>query len=354
MNFGEGIYDIIFKIYLEQSTIAQGYANKIEPMIRFGAGIGALLYIFGKLLIEISNNQTPQIISYFRPFIILLLIPMSSKICNAIDNFGNEVRTVVSGENNNVAKTIQDNSEQIKKLVDKKWEEIGNNSEKYKAVFNSDLAEDKSGFMGETWIDFKIGLYRISEDFKFQMLSVIQSILLTIMYIAECTLLLISIGFRIVLRIGFPITVALSIFPAFTQSLATWFGRYINFALLPAVASMYSSLAFSLCNQYVKNYNVQESMSTMGVETQQPEFLGLAFIAILILSLIGYTQVPSMTSMLISVGGVGQLIQGATRTVQSIPNKTSQATKPFRVVSQSFNTSTGTGSYSVNQSNNKT
>lgn len=144
------------------------------------------------------------------------------------------------------------------------------------------------------------------------------------MYIAECCVLLISIAFRIVLRIGFPITVALCIFPGFTNSLAMWFGKYINFAIMPAVAAMYSSIAFNLCKIYITSYDVNTAVSSMGIETQQPEFLGLAFIGILILSLIGYTQVPSMTAMLLSVGGVGQIVSAATRSVQS----TSKAVSP--------------------------
>jgi hypothetical protein len=147
------------------------------------------------------------------------------------------------------------------------------------------------------------------------------------MQIAECCLLLISISFRIVLRIGFPITVALSIFPGFTSSLAYWFGKYINFALLPAVAAMYSSIAFNLCDTYIGSYDIETSMATMGVETQQPEFLGLAFIGLLFLSLIGYWQVPSMTAMLVNVGGVGTIVQGATRTIQNTGTLTTSAFK---------------------------
>ena len=65
----------------------------------------------------------------------------------------------------------------------------------------------------------------------------------------------------------------------------------------------------------------------MGVETQQPEFLGLAFIGLLFLSLIGYIQVPSMTAMLINVGGVGSIVQGATRTIQNTGKVTTNAIK---------------------------
>lgn len=319
MNYGEGIYKIIFDLYANQSALAQNYANLVEPMIRTGAAIGAIIYIFSRLIPQIVNNQEIDFLSYFRPFLILLLIPFSSKICTSLDTLGENIRSVVAGQNANIADRVQKNSDKIQSLVDKKWEKIANDPEKYQAAFGSDLNEDKSGLFGETAVDLKIGLYRFSEDFKFQILAVVQSILVCLMYIAECCLLLISIGFRIILRIGFPITVALCIFPGFTSALANWFGKYLNYALLPAVAAMYSSIAFTLSDTYLSSYDVEAGLSTMGIETQQPEFLGLAYIGILILSLIGYLQVPSMTSMLISVGGVGQMIQAATRSVQNVP-----------------------------------
>lgn len=324
---GEGIFKIIFDLYTNQAAIAQTYANLIEPKVRLIAGIGALVYIFGKLITQIANNQEIDFFPFLRPFAVLLLIPLSPQICSAIDSFGEEVRSLVNNQNENIATKVQNQTDKIEKLVEKKWEEIGKNPEKYAAVFNSNLNEDKSGFFGEVMVDFKIGMYKFSEEFKFQILSVIQSILLCLMQIAECCLLLISIGFRIVLRIGFPITVALSIFPGFTSSLAYWFGKYINFALLPAVAAMYSSIAFNLCDTYINSYDVESAMATMGVETQQPEFLGLAFIGLLFLSLIGYIQVPSMTAMLINVGGVGSIVQGATRTIQNTGKVTTNAIK---------------------------
>lgn len=45
--------------------------------------------------------------------------------------------------------------------------------------------------------------------------------------------------------------------------------------------------------------------------------MGLAFIGILVMCLIGYCQVPSMTNMLVTVGGVGAMVQGATSLARS-------------------------------------
>jgi hypothetical protein len=323
MNLGNSIYDIILQMYGLQVANAMSYAGSIEPFVRGIAAIGALIYIFSRLFIQIYSNQEIDILPFLRPFLILLLIPFSGQIATAIDSFGNSVRSVITVSNDNIAVAVEKTNKQIQAKIDKKWETIGNDPEVYAKVLGSERADDEDFLFGSTLVDLKLSFYKFSEDFKFQILTVIQNILLVIMYIAECILLLISVSYRIVLRIGFPITVALAIFPGFSNALATWFGKYINFAILPAVAAMYSSIAFNLVQTYVNSYDVDSAMSSMGIETQQPEFLGLAFIGLLFMSLIGYTQIPSMTAMLVGIGGVGQIISVASRNISNARTRTS-------------------------------
>lgn len=318
---GEGIYSIIADLYAGRLGDASVMAEFIEEYMRVVMAAGALIYIFGKLIVQMSNNEDISIIPYLRPFAIVLILPFSGAICDAIDATGNAIRDKVTTENTTVADKIRKQSAAIREKVDEKWDLIGNDPAKYQEVMGSSRQDDS--FLGtDVLSDMKLTFARLSEDFKMQLLSAIQDILLAIMYIAECALLLISISFRLILRMGFPITIALAIFPGFTSAVASWFGRYINYALLPAVAALYSSIAFKLCEDYITSYDVAAATADMGIETQQPEFMGLAFIAILILSLVGYLQVPSMTAMLVSVGGVGQMIQGFTRNATAIGGRT--------------------------------
>lgn len=317
---GDAIYKIIESLYNQQAALAQGYASQIEPYVRSAAGVGSLIYIFSSVIIQIYNNQDINFFPLLRPFVIMMMIPFAPKFSSAIDNFGGSITQKINGENINIATRVQKTNEQIQHKIDQKWATIGADPEKYKALFGGDLNAERDAYlgMGSIGVDIKLGFARISEDLKFQIMTVIQEIFLAVMYLAESCLLIISIGYRVVLRIGFPIALALSIFPGFTSNLANWFGRYLNAALLPAVAAMYSTLAFNLIDKYINNYSVDNAMSTMGIETAQPDFLGVAFVGMLIIILIGYTQVPSMTAMLISVGGMGGIIQGATQRLMTM------------------------------------
>jgi len=329
----ESLITIINELYEKQIPMATTMSESIEKYVRAFAAIGALIYIFGKVIIQIANNQDIDIFSLLRPFVIFLLINSSSSICNALDSFGTLVRNQVNSGNLQIAERVAALNEKIQEKIDKKWDEIRNNPELYKDAFGTERESDRL-LNTDFVIDFKIAFAKAEESIKFQILSVVQTILLALMYIAESCLLLMSISYRLVLRMGFPITIALTIFPGFTQAFANWVGRYVNFAILPAVAAMYSSISFSLVETYLSYYNPEEAVQGLGAEMQQPEYLGLAFMSLLILSLIGYIQVPSMANMLVTVGGVGQLFQAPNRAVMSAGDATQRAGKNIQAYMQ--------------------
>jgi hypothetical protein len=320
---GESIITTLNTIYSTQASSASADAAYIAGIVRIASGIGALLYIFGHLVTQIASNQEINFMPFLRPFIILMVIPFSGAITTAIDGVGNQIQARFNSGSKNIAVHVTAINNEMKKKVDQKWEDIRNDPKAYQAVFGTDKTADEAAYFGfgETITSLKISIAQAQESFKFQMFALIQEILLALMYIAEAALYLFSIMYRLVLRMGFPIAVCLCIFPGFTSNLAHWFGKYINFALLPAVASMYTNICFKLLLTYLQNYNTAEALADMGAETAQPEYMGLAFIAIMIMCLLGYTQIPSMTSMLISVGGVSAIAAAATRTAQNYGNK---------------------------------
>ena len=311
----ESLITTIGKLYTDQLPFATSTAAELEKYVRVFAAAGAFIYIFGRVIMQIANNQDIEFFGLLRPFVLMMIIPIAPDICNGIDDLGRTIQSTANAGTLDIADRVAVMNERIQDKIDKKWETIRTDPEKYKDIFGETQEESKIMNM-DFMVDFKIGFEKVSESIKFQILAVVQQILLALMYVAESILLLLSIAFRLVLRIGFPIALALAIFPGFTSNLANWFGRYINFALLPAVAAIYSRLVFSIVEDYIKRYDVPEALDGMGAELQQPEFLGVAFIALMVMALIGYLQVPSMTSMLISVGGVGSMTQAVSRGAQ--------------------------------------
>ncbi|MGM9512464.1 type IV secretion system protein [Larkinella sp. GY13] len=310
-DIGEGVIALINQIYANMIPTTEKMVALIISKINVVAAIGATLYIFANLIKQVYYNEEINFLPYMRPFLILMLIPISPTITDGIDTLSNEIRIAVNGSNSEISKRIESNSKLMQEAIDKKWDKIGNDEQLYEQTFGNERSQDDSGVFPIS-DDLKLMMGRSTDQIKIALVLLLQNLLITIMYIAEAALLLMSLCYRLILKMGFPIAITLTIFPGFTNNFITWFGKYINFSLLPAVAAMYSTIAFSLVDLYLQS-NSADVVS--GSDTQSPEFLGFAYIGILILALTGYLFVPSMTSMLVSIGGVGQIMGGTTRAV---------------------------------------
>ncbi|PWJ53413.1 hypothetical protein CLV98_12327 [Dyadobacter jejuensis] len=309
VDIGEGVIALINQMYTQMIPYTEQIAAVIVKKVNVVAAIGAILYIFGNLIKQIYYNEEINFLPYLRPFLILMLIPMLPLITDGIDSIATEIRTSVNGSNSKISERIHDNSKYMQDAIDRKWDRIGNDEALYKETFGSSRSNDDSGVfpIGD---DIKLFMGKSTDEIKIALVLLIQNLLITLMYIAEAALLLMSLCYKLILKMGFPIVVTLTIFPGFTNNLISWFGRYVNFSLLPAVAAMYSTIAFGLMDLYLQTDPIDVAS---GSDTQNPEFLGFAYIGVLILCLIGYIFVPSMTSMLVTIGGVGNITGGTTR-----------------------------------------
>lgn len=304
-----GIIDIIDSLYSGTLvTNATQIAGIIEPLVRSIAGIGALLYIFGSLALQIANNEEINFFPLLRPFILMLLIAIAPTIATAIDGLGNSIRTQITNKTTTINAKVDALQAKIAQKIDEKYDNLLNDPIAYEKYYGEPQAD--GAFLGSLPSDLKIGFDRASEKFKMDVFNIIQNIALMLVYLAEAILLVLSIGFRVVLRSVFPITLAIAIIPGFGISLVSWFAKYINYALMPAVAAIYSTITFSLLDAYVSTYDVSTSSADFGMSGTDPTSMGLAFTGLLLLSLIGYTQVPAMTNMIVEAGGNASMIRG--------------------------------------------
>jgi hypothetical protein len=307
------LLDELQTIYDDAVKSSASTAREIETMIRSAAGIGALLYIFSRLAGQISRNEAIDFLPYLRPFLMVILLTAAPKICDTLDAFGLAAAGKITGGNQLIYQRVRNQSALIREKVKEKWDKIGNDPKAYSDYYKSSREADESGLFGDTKVEMKVAFDGGVDKFYAMLLGLIQDFLLAVMHVCESLMYLISISYRLMLRFGAPIAIVMAIFPGFTANLAEWFGKYINYALLPMVAALYGRIAFTVSDKYLLKYSGAIAVAQGGAEADNVTFLGVAYIAILIMLIIGYFQVPSMTNMLVTVGGVGAMVQGATR-----------------------------------------
>lgn len=292
------------------NSTQKGTIQIFENYARVIAGAGAMLYIASRLIGQVSRNEPIDFFPLLRPFAIALLIGSLGRITNAIDAGADSLVSAVTQNGNSTTERIAYIIKQREKAVEDKLK-----------VFQEQQTENDSGG-DESWSEtFKsLGLkFSTIADYTAAKIDIalqemFQNLLVAICNIAEGILYLISILFRIVLRIIGPIAIALAIFDGFTGNIAEWFGKYINFSLLPVVANIYGIISFKIHELYLTNYSpagqTNESLTGDG-------FLGYGYLGLLVLILIGYFQVPAATNLILSVGGVGGITQGISNYAQA-------------------------------------
>lgn len=295
----------------------------ISQQVRAVAGIGALIYIFSRLVGQIMRGEPIDFLPMLRPFFIVMLIALVPSLCNVIDRLGDRLVQGSEVGNQTLFKRIETQEALLKNAISKKWDKKAEeNALKASTIPKQDEYVDEMGNKYSSSTDVGASFTEIVSDqfaewadyIKAWLLSLIQDILLIMMQVAEAALLLISIGYRIILRLAAPVAFACAIFPGMTSAMSEWFAKYINYTLMPFVASIVGKIAFAFTFKYLYAYTQYFDSYGLktGADNTDPTLMGVAFIGLLCCCLVLFFQVPSLTNMFVTAGGVGAMVSGAT------------------------------------------
>lgn len=112
----------------------------------------------------------------------------------------------------------------------------------------------------------------------------------------------------IVLAILGPLAFGIAVFDGFQHTLSAWIARYINVFLWLPVANIFGGIIGTIQEKMISIdiSQIQEQGDTFFSNTD------IAYIAFLIIGIIGYFTVPSVAGFIINAGGGGALGQKAT------------------------------------------
>jgi type IV secretory pathway VirB6-like protein len=190
-----------------------------------------------------------------------------------------------------------------------KWANIAKNEKDYNAQFGD-------GAYASTTFDWErnvvIGVSKFKDDFVAGLLDVITEILQWINYFAFMVMYLMSFLFRICLRAVAPIAIGIAIFDGFSNNAVEWLGKYINYALLPAIANLYGAISFNILTKMMITLTSAGIVGDENAKNTSYDIttMGAVYVAVLVVLIIGWFFIPTIANMVVSVGGSSAAAQG--------------------------------------------
>ena len=260
---GTWLQSILDQLYQDMMPMC----SKLIGVARGIGGIATLCYIAMRVWKNIAAAEPVDVYSLLRPFVIgfcILIFPSVIQLFNGI------LQPTVVG----TAAMVKDSNAAMEKYLD--------------------LQNSSSlglGMLSPTnWI--REGIKELLE-LVFQAAALIINVIRTF--------------YLIVMAIIGPIVFALSIFDGFQHLLTVWLARYINVYLWLPVANLFGAIIAK----------IQENMitgTTTGVTIPGQPFstTDWAYIAFLMIGILGYFTVPSVANYIVNAGGGNALLQKVT------------------------------------------
>jgi len=122
--------------------------------------------------------------------------------------------------------------------------------------------------------------------------------------------------YLIVLAIVGPIVFGLSIYDGFQHLVTVWLARYINVFLWLPVANIFGAIIAR-----IQANMVLESLSSIPVAGQPLSLTDWAYLAFLLIAIVGYCTVPSVSNYIVNAGGGNALLHKVSSFTSAVVSK---------------------------------
>lgn len=306
------LHEVLHSLYNEMLPLSADMAAVAKGV----AGLGALFYVAIKVWHALSRAEPIDMYPLLRPFalgICIMFFPtMVLGTINAV------LSPVVQGTHTILENQVLDlNDLQTKKdllereamlrnpenayLVsdeefDKKLEELG--------WLPSDLATMSGMYMER-------GMYNIEQSVK----NWFRELLEILFQAAALVIDTIRTFFLIVLSILGPIAFAISVWDGFQSTLTQWLTRYVSVYLWLPVADLFSSMLAK-----IQSLIIERDIEMLADPTFIPDTSNTVYVIFMIIGIVGYFTIPTVTGWIIQAGGAGNFTRNVNQTAMKAGN----------------------------------
>ena len=297
------LYDEMLPLSADMAAVAKGIA-----------GLGALFYVAIKVWQALSRAEPIDMYPLLRPFALGLCIMFFPTI--VLGTINAVLSPVVQGTHTILENQVLDlNNLQAKKdLLER--EAMLRNPETAYLVSNEEFDKklEELGWSPGDLITMS-GMYM--DRFAYQTEQAIKNWfrnLLEVLFQAAALVIdTIRTFFLIVLSILGPIAFAISVWDGFQSTLTQWLTRYVSVYLWLPVADLFSSMLAK-----IQSLIIERDIEMLADPTYIPDTSNTVYIIFMIIGIVGYFTIPTVTGWIIQAGGAGNF----TRNVNQAAMKT--------------------------------
>lgn len=306
------LHEVLRSLYDEMIPLSADMAAVAKSL----AGLGALFYVALKVWQALSSAEPIDVYPLLRPFALGLCImffpTMVLGTLNAI------LSPVVKGTHSILENQVLDLNALQQQKDQLEREAMLRNPETAYLVsdeeFDKKLAElgwSPSDLVTMSGMYMEREMYGVKKEIR----DGFREFLEILFQAAALVIDTIRTFFLIVLSILGPIAFAISVWEGFQSTLTQWLTRYISVYLWLPVADLFSAMLSK-----IQSLILQKDIESLSDPNFIPDSSNTVYIIFMIIGIIGYFTIPTVTSWIIQAGGAGNFMRNVNQTATKTGN----------------------------------
>ena len=308
------LHEVLRSLYDEMLPLSSDMAGVAKGV----AGLGALFYVALKVWQALSRAEPIDVYPLLRPFAVGLCIMFFPSI--VLGTINGILSPVVTGTHGILEGQVMDlNVLQEQKDLLEREAMLRNPETAYLAsneAFDEKLEElgwspEDLATMSGMYIER--GMSQLQKSIKDSFREFLEILFQAAALVVDT----IRTFFLIVLSILGPIAFAISVWDGFQSTLTQWLTRYISVYLWLPVADLFSSMLAK-----IQSLIMEKDIESLSDPNFIPDSSNTVYIIFMIIGIIGYFTIPTVTGWIIQAGGVGNFNRNVNQTAQKAGNIT--------------------------------
>lgn len=302
----DNLHQVLRSLYEEMLPLSADMAAVAKGL----AGLGALFYVAMKVWQALSRAEPIDVYPLLRPFALGLCIMFFPTM--VLGTINAVLSPIVQGTHGILQDQVLDlNAMQAKKDLLQREAMLRNPETAYlvsNEEFDKKLEElgwTPSDMMTISGMYIERGMHNIQQAAK----NWFRELLEVLFQAAALVIDTIRTFFLIVLSILGPIAFAISVWDGFQSTLTQWITRYVSVYLWLPVADLFSSMLAR-----IQSLIIERDIELLADPGFIPDAADTVYIIFMIIGIVGYFTIPTVTGWIIQAGGAGNFSKNVHQT----------------------------------------